>query len=236
MAHLERVVLVLAIIVVGFVAAFIAVRSVSGFERFGFYRQRNDIQEWVDQPLHYAESSQCENCHEFEYAVWERSKHSTVNCENCHGPAQAHIEGGASLAMDTSREFCGLCHEKLLARDSNFPQVDLEEHGGQAKCVDCHDRHDPGIAVLPPHELQGRLGLCLLCHEEAGLVPYHQDHLGRTVETCLDCHRGLRPPHLLDASREGNCLICHGVGAREPFPEDHAGRSVDTCLFCHHAS
>lgn len=222
--------------VIGFVAIFLGVRSTSAFEWFGFYRERHNVEEWASLPIHYLTSSQCNNCHQYEYQVWEQSKHSTVDCETCHGPAEAHLEGEASLVMDTSREFCGLCHNELLSRPNGFPQVDLDTHGGEAECVTCHDRHNPGVAVLPPHELEGRQGLCLMCHEVGGLVPFDEDHLGRTVDTCMNCHKGLRPPHILDASRLDNCLVCHEASGPEPFPEDHAGRSVDTCLFCHHRS
>ena len=176
--------------------------------------------------------------------MWEQGNHRTVNCENCHGPARAHLENKASPVTDTSRELCGLCHAQLVSRPSNFPQVDMDEMGGQSDCITCHDPHDPRAGMPPqvPHTLEGRTE-CYSCHgpHEPWVTPPPQ--LPHTLEgrtECLSCHgpqelRGATLPHI-PHTLEGrtNCLVCHSVGGGiKPLPEDHAGRTSSTCLNCH---
>ncbi len=44
-----------------------------------------------------------------------------------------------------------------------------------------------GIPAVP-HPLEGRED-CVLCHGEGGVKPYPADHVGRTSDTCLQCHQ-----------------------------------------------
>ena len=47
-----------------------------------------------------------------------------------------------------SREFCGLCHFKMVARPSEFPQIDPESgHGEDLKCTYCHNPHKPMVLI-----------------------------------------------------------------------------------------
>ncbi len=190
MKHLVRAgALLLAVLVIVFVLPRV-LPTPAALEPYGFYRGGNNAEEWVNQPMQYAEPLLCNECHQDKHGVWQKSRHSTVSCESCHGPGNAHIEGKASLVMDTSREFCGLCHDRLLSRPRGFPQVDLEEHGGQSACVTCHNPHDPRSGALPqiPHILEGRTD-CLLCHKAGGIKPFPQGHEGRSQDTCLNCHK-----------------------------------------------
>jgi len=190
--HLIRAgALLLAVLVIAFVVP--RVIPVPAFlEDYGFYPKRSaeNAEEWASLPIQYVDHSICRDCHQDNYGAWEKSKHSTVSCENCHGPGQAHLEQGASLEVDTSREFCGVCHDQLPARPKDFPQVDLKEHGGQAACVSCHNPHEPQIGKSPqiPHSLEGHTE-CLLCHGEGGIKPVPEDHQDRGQDTCLSCHR-----------------------------------------------
>ncbi len=130
MKHLVRAgALLLAVLIVVFVVPRVMPIPVS-LEEYGFYPKNSEknIQEWASLPLQYADHAICGDCHHNKYNSWEKAKHSTVSCESCHGPGVAHVEKGAELTVDTSRESCGLCHEKVLARPKDFPQVDLREH------------------------------------------------------------------------------------------------------------
>ena len=160
-------------------------------EPYGFYRGQGNEAEWASQPVRYADPVRCSTCHQDKHGTWEESEHSTVSCENCHGPGEEHVEKQVSLVLDTSREACGVCHAKLLARPDDFPQVDLKEHGGQSECIACHNPHDPqtATALTIPHALEGR-GDCLLCHSAGGIAPFPGDHEGRSQSTCLNCHEG----------------------------------------------
>ncbi len=197
MSHLIRagaLILVLGI-------AFLLVRWIfipGSFGQYGFYRGEN-VAEWADWPMQYAPVAQCGDCHQQRYDTWVNSKHGSASCENCHGPAQNHAQTGTPLIFDVARELCGLCHAEIPGRRSDFPQVDIEQHGGQALCITCHDPHDPqvpGAALSPliPHSLEGRAD-CLLCHQvggagvgESGGTGLAADHEGRANESCLGCH------------------------------------------------
>ncbi len=197
MNHLIRAGALIALLVIGFVLvrwAFIP----ESFGQYGFYRGEN-VAEWADWPMQYAPLTTCSTCHQQRYDTWANSKHSSVSCENCHGAAQNHAQTGAELVSDVAREICGVCHAQILARRSDFPQVDIEEHGAQALCITCHDPHNPQVptGAMPPiitHSLEGRAD-CLLCHQvggagvgESGGMGMPADHEGRASESCLGCH------------------------------------------------
>ncbi len=213
--------------------------------KYGFHPKNieENVSEWANLPVQFASSSVCVDCHQDKYGMWEKGDHRTVNCENCHGPAMAHLETGTRPIVDTSRELCGLCHSKLISRPRDFPQVDMEEMGGHEECITCHDPHEPRAGMPPqvPHALEGRTE-CQSCHgsHEPWITP--PPEIPHTMEgrtECLSCHgsqelRGAnlpRIPHTLEGRT--NCLMCHNTSAIKPFPEDHVGRTSATCLNCH---
>lgn len=192
MRHLRRAAaLLLAVLVIVFVVPRL-VPTTSFLENYGFYPKKNDesAQLWASRPMQYAEPVRCNACHNDKHDTWVQSAHRSVSCENCHGPGEVHLEKGTPLAVDTAREACGVCHARVVARPRHFPQVDLEQHGGQAACVTCHNPHNPRVATTPviPHTLEGRTD-CLLCHNTGGIKPAPKDHEGRTSGSCLSCHR-----------------------------------------------
>lgn len=245
MTHLKRSGLLLAA-VLGFV--FIGLRVMPVPETladYGFHQPDEEInrQEWAALPVQFASSSRCADCHQENYAMWQKGDHQTVSCENCHGPGREHLETGAPLELHTERELCGTCHARLVSRPVGFPQVDMAEMGHGEKCVSCHDPHEPRAGMPPqvPHSLEDRTE-CQSCHgkhepweEPPPTVPHTME--GRTE--CLTCHgpeeiRGLELPHI-PHSLEGreDCLECHNSGAIKPFPADHVGRKSVSCQICH---
>jgi hypothetical protein len=87
-----------------------------------------------------------------------------------------------------------------------------------------------------PHPAEG-FETCLDCHATGQMVPFPEDHAGRTNETCLACHQvaQTQPPPNIPHPTEGreDCLLCHGPDQIKPFPPDHEGRGSETCLVCH---
>ena len=251
MKHLYRAGLLLAaLIVVAFVIPRIAPIPAS-IVNYGFHKvnRTDSAQQWASLPVSYAESFQCQSCHPTEYSQWTQSNHKVVACENCHGPAEAHIANPTTNLpiVDRTRDLCGGCHAKLAARPADFPQVDMSVMGGTAPCVTCHNPHDPRAGKPPkvPHSIAGlTVSDCKSCHvphqgieQVAPPVPHTLD--GRS--DCLACHGPNSPsqpiappniPHTLDGAT--NCLQCHAPGAYKPFPADHAGRTNDMCQTCHH--
>ena len=247
MKHLFRAGALLTAVLI-FVLIGLRVMPVPAFlTEYGFHPKNieENEEEWASLPIQYVSSSVCLDCHQDKYSLWAKGYHRTVSCENCHGPARAHLETGAPEVLDTSRGLCGLCHAKLISRPSDFPQVDMETMGGDAECITCHDPHAPRAGMPPqtPHTIEGRTD-CQTCHDpqmhEPWVTPPPQ--LPHTLEgrtECLSCHgpqefRGAvlpRIPHTLEGRTD--CLLCHSVGGIKPLPEDHMGRKSATCLNCH---
>ena len=145
--HLKRAFLILVLVIIGFlfVRSFIVPES---FGQYGWYRG-DSVAELRDIPVGYAGSTSCSGinneCHKTTYSIWVDSRHKTVNCETCHGPAEKHVIDTRIMpepANDT-RDFCGLCHFKRAARPADFPQIDPETHGENLKCAYCHNPHKP---------------------------------------------------------------------------------------------
>ncbi len=143
--HLKRALMLLAIAIIGF----IAIRSIivpDSFGQYGWYRA-NSVNDLQDFPVQHAGSKSCgdESCHKEIYSIWSESGHKTVNCETCHGPAQEHVNNVRIMPppANDSRDYCGLCHFKRVARPSDFKQIDPETHGENLKCAYCHNPHKP---------------------------------------------------------------------------------------------
>jgi len=228
MKHLVRAGVVLGIFLAGFAVLQLA-PAPAFLEDFGFHKVSNNEEEWASQQTKYLGSDLCSNCHEETYATWETEEHSSVACEACHGPGQ--VEHGM-IKPEISRDYCGLCHERLVARPSDFPQIDMKAHGGGALCTDCHAPHDPGFDQAPtvPHITEGRED-CIQCHNNVGVegIPsFPQTHLDRTNDECLNCHGG--PPDLAHSLDDhDDCLSCHNT----TIPDDHEVHNNDVCVICH---
>ncbi len=150
--HIIRAVLLLLMIAVLFVLVrhFVYPKS---FGAYGHYRFDSVAEYAAQQPLHGAPDG-CRECHDEAARTNAGGKHASVSCEVCHGPRGIHVSGDARTAampVVRSTPLCGWCHQRLVARGSNFPQVDLTDHvierGGQPSetaCLECHDAHNPG--------------------------------------------------------------------------------------------
>ncbi|MFH1646222.1 MAG: cytochrome c3 family protein [Chloroflexota bacterium] len=245
MTHLKRAGALLVVVVL---AAFVVPRIIpvpDDLISFGFHKADKAANEqfWAGQPMQYANPTVCNDCHQDKSSSWAQGDHRTVSCETCHSPANDHIAGKGLPVVDTSRDFCGTCHSSLISRPANFPQIDIEEHGGQNECITCHNPHDPREGMPPrlPHSMEGREN-CQSCHnpsEPLVTVPPRVPHTLVGRENCTSCHgtTEARPaalpriPHTLEG--RDNCLLCHNTSAIKPFPENHTGRTTDTCRNCH---
>lgn len=201
----------------------------------------------------YADGKACFACHDIEsdfkknphYRSWndEEKGWSEKGCQTCHGPAQAHIDGGGDTAeifsfkdakaADISDQ-CLDCHLEQTESQSNFLR---NEHGlNTVACTSCHTIHmaEPKQA-LPK---QSSPALCYGCHGEIKAQfnkPYrHKIHEG--LMNCADCHDqhgGYNQRQLRSSS--GNfdaCVKCHS-DKQGPFVFEHAPVRVDGCSVCH---
>ncbi len=149
--HIIRAVLLLAVIAVLFVLVrhFVYPRS---FGVYGAYRYDSVAEHTVPSPVHGARGA-CADCHDEEADSHAGGKHASVSCEACHGPLSFHVRGDehvAPMPVQRSNKLCGTCHQYLVSRPKEFPQVVLTDHvsekGGdmsEAVCLECHDAHNP---------------------------------------------------------------------------------------------
>ena len=150
---------------------------------------------WMGLPAVYAASSSCAGagCHDDIYQLWVTSAHGTVACENCHGPAEAHVlDTAVRLPSNGSAELCETCHAQLAARPSSFPQIEPAQHFPESTCPSCHVPHRPGPAATITHAPEGD---CLQCHSPTNARPAKPmpiNHTGRANDQCLFCHEGMK--------------------------------------------
>jgi predicted CXXCH cytochrome family protein len=246
MAHLKRAAVLLVVVLVGLFVLPRVIPVPAALADFGFHQRNSerDTEKWAAIPMSFANTSVCTVCHKSQYDLWQTGNHRVVSCENCHGPATAHVEAGAPVTVDRSRDLCGTCHAKLEARPASFPQVDMKEMGGDAGCISCHNPHEPRAGMPPqlPHALEGRLN-CQSCHDPQSHEPFERTppqafHTMEGRSDCTSCHgpaeiRGANLPHAPTGVAGTDCLTCHTAGGLRPLPADHAGRTSATCLNCH---
>ena len=149
--HIIRAVLLLVMIAVAFVLVrhFLYPKS---FGEHGHYRFDSVAEYATQTPLHGAPGA-CGDCHDEETEVKANGKHAAVSCEVCHSPFGIHVETDqrvAAMPIDRSVKLCAVCHQRLIARRDNFPQVVLTDHvleqgaePAEAVCLECHDAHSP---------------------------------------------------------------------------------------------
>lgn len=191
-------------------------------------------------PVHYAGMMTCRECHAEEFEAKLKAQHRTIGCENCHGPAAAHVANKEDTAAmppkHRDREFCLGCHGFLASRPNGFPQVDGKTHKPGKRCVSCHDPHDP----TPPKTPED----CGGCHGRIARIKAISTH---SQLACAECHQV--PEQHMTAPRSAlpskpdardACARCHDTASADPA----AARSrVDfgshgrtyVCWECHYA-
>ena len=197
----------------------------------------------------YVGSDTCKTCHEDIYTKgFERTPHYNLikegkhGCEDCHGPGQAHVEGGG----DPSKIFAfkGVAPAQISSRCLSCHQLS-QEHGNWTRsvhaangvtCINCHSPHAAKVerALL----IQSTPQLCYGCHSEqkAEFSKPFRHRVNEGLIQCQDCHnphgtvrrRGLRAV----ASEQEVCLKCHR-DKQGPFLFEHPPVRLDGCTSCH---
>ena len=114
---------------------------------YGFHRL-SSIDDWANVPIKYRGKDFCEECHPENVEENMSSKHSVIQCENCHGPALEHPENPETLVIDRARLLCLRCHAYLPYPGntrSKMKAIDPEEHNPGDECVECHNPHKPNL-------------------------------------------------------------------------------------------
>ena len=195
--HILRLLLLL----IGFAVVAVAARNFlidKSFYKLGHYRADAVAEIAQDKPK-FQGSASCQSCHQAQYAAWSNSiHHSTdvgkvVKCEVCHGPGGSrdpapgfiHAATGTvhpvnlKLAVPSdTRSLCVLCHEQIVGRPQQQPQIVINEHAGTQQCTLCHDAHSPltmkgtlAASTAAGNAAMGKnaAAACAACHGAAGI-------------------------------------------------------------------
>jgi DmsE family decaheme c-type cytochrome len=194
-----------------------------------------------------ADASACATCHKEVVKDFANNPHGRpqmpsgkgVTCENCHGPGNAHEEGGDVASIfdpDTATakvvdEKCQACHRRSHA---NFER---SSHGkGNVSCIGCHSVHAAGA---PKHLLKlAQPELCYQCHKDVKpqfSMPFRHKVAERLIQ-CTDCHDA----HGADRENERRasswqfyeCTKCHAATSG-PFVYAHTAVKAEGCTACH---
>jgi hypothetical protein len=183
------------------------------FGDIGHYRAAA-IDTIVAHPKKYAGQQECALCHSSIMEERLAGNHSGVACENCHGPAAAHVANPVETkpGIPRDRDHCPRCHAFNPSRPTGFPQIDPVAHNPLTPCASCHDPHVPEPPVVP--------GSCAACHGQIAsqkAVSHHATLLCTVCHEAPEEHRAsprtARPGKPVERSF---CGSCHAEDARSP--------------------
>jgi len=175
-----------------------------------------------------------------------RTPSATHGCESCHGPGQAHVEGGGDatqisnptkLSASDASALCTTCHNK-----GEHLMWDSSAHAGRdVGCATCHSVHAPKSQTAQL-KTQTVTQTCETCHKDKVLKTRHSAHMPVSNDPqrpskmeCTSCHN----PHgstnvrmlRVGLSVNDSCVSCH-ADKRGPYLWEH-GTVVDSCSNCH---
>jgi DmsE family decaheme c-type cytochrome len=199
-------------------------------------------------PSAYVGGDVCATCHEEVSKKFADNPHTKlaaqhgqagVNCEGCHGPGGAHVDGGGDVtkifnpAKATQKEVTARC---LTCHAGAHPNFDRSPHAkASVGCTSCHDIHgskEESLLKAPQPTL------CFQCHSDvkpAFNMPFHHK-VNEGLVKCSDCHdvHGTFGNNNLKSTADKNaiCTKCH-TEVRGPFVYEHAAVKAEGCTACH---
>jgi DmsE family decaheme c-type cytochrome len=187
---------------------------------------------------YYVGSEPCKVCHaawieEFKLTVMGRmfktgkdtKQGEPIECETCHGPASAHVNGGGGRLGGNIRSF----------RKAD-PRTSVADTNGV--CLGCHENGDRTYWKASTHAT--RDVACTDCHTVMKkMTPRYQLAKGNVMDTCFQCHKDrraqmLRNAHMPQIEGKISCTSCHnphGTAAESGLLKEATVN--DTCYQCH---
>jgi DmsE family decaheme c-type cytochrome len=199
-------------------------------------------------PGAYVGEATCLTCHEAQsykgtaHALTSSAKTpaSTHGCESCHGPGQAHVDGGGdktkiatfkTMTPQQASEKCTSCHSRGTHAFWTGSQHDNRNVG----CVSCHNVH----GAQGPRLLKAKTesDTCATCHRNVVNKTYRMNHMPvrEGAMSCSSCHNvhGSQNVRLLKTgtTTDEACTSCHAE-KRGPYLWEHAP-VANSCVSCH---
>jgi DmsE family decaheme c-type cytochrome len=196
----------------------------------------------------YVGDETCATCHAEISEAFPKTVHggkayaerTSLGCEHCHGPGQAHVDSNGDVTLIRSfkrmkaseaSDLCLQCHEKGLQTHWKGSVHDQRELG----CVSCHSVHSfkSEHAQLKTAHAEEQCGTC---HQniKAQIMKTSHHPIREGLMKCSDCHNphGTLTPKMLTAnSVNEQCYTCHAE-KRGPFLWEHPPVK-ENCLNCH---
>lgn len=170
-----------------------------------------------------------------------RTPAASQSCESCHGPGQAHVDGGGdkgkitaftTMAPREASAICTTCHNR-----AEHAEWDGSAHDSRnLSCVTCHSVHTPKSADAQLTKAT-QIETCGQCHRDklaklnrSAHMPVREGKL-----ECSSCHNphGSTNVRLLRVGTTVNesCVGCHSE-KRGPYLWEH-GAVRENCTTCH---
>jgi ribosomal protein S27AE len=168
----------------------------------------------INQPVKYAGSRACGDCHSDMVDLKSSSFHRNLACEVCHGPGAKHADAPDKFLpiIPRKRDNCTHCHDYLISRPTGFPQINEPYHNPGKPCITCHNPHDPTPPTVP--------GTCAACHANIARTKAVSYHASLDCETCHEAKPEHREnPRVYPPTKPTDrafCGKCHGLKADSP--------------------
>jgi cytochrome b subunit of formate dehydrogenase len=169
------------------------------------------------------------------------SSHASLDCSDCHSPAEKHPNAADGNDNPLGKADCGHCHEKELRAYSRSVHAQAVRQGrtGAANCSSCHGSHHVLPATDPRSQVFKRNlpETCGTCHSNAQVAKKLGIKLPRAGGMYLDSLHGraLIQNGLLSAPA---CTDCHSAThdirrASDPLSTVYRSNIPKTCGHCH---
>jgi DmsE family decaheme c-type cytochrome len=200
----------------------------------------------------YAGAQSCKDCHAAEYKSWERSSHwsqtykeggiAKHGCEDCHGPAAAHVASPADVSMlflfkkASAKDINARCLACHAGGPQHMNALNSEHSKNDVSCVSCHSPHHGKESDFLLVKSQPEL--CYSCHLQQKAqfeMPFHH-RVNEGLIQCSDCHNvhgTVKPKQVRTSSTQDQiCFKCH-TDKQGPFVFEHQPVKTDGCESCH---